>query len=430
MKKTILLALCFLLLLPVGCAGRGDPKQSETPSADSGDDDSTGYRFDYHYSAVAAFGTDTYVIETEDTVYYLCNNILYFSDKEYKEFIPLCPRPECDHKTSDCNAHIDPIGGFWIYDKYIYYASYDLGGKAPGDVPVKSASLWRIRLDGTAHEQVLVFDPVDLGFTPKRTKWSFNFIADRIYVTFSAYRDQTSLESSTAYGLVYLDEFKLPEYKTNSEDEKDEESLGGVWLSSDGNLIYELNTVSDGNTGDEPKYRLTQYDMDTDEYTVLADLAIRPEYLDGGFMVYDDAFYYNSFDGVNVHLHKVDFGSNDISDKIIKEGPYNEVRIAYFDWKYGTLIGHVKDPDGDPAKSGLYVYDTDLDLVDSLSYAGLPEDVMKISIFLQTDNYLFAALPKDDNSISCAYTIPTWYIDKSEIGTGNLAWRRWAPDGD
>ena len=32
--------------------------------------------------------------------------------------------------------------------------------------------------------------------------------------------------------------------------------------------------------------------------------------------------------------------------------------------------------------------------------------------------------------IYAAFTIPTWYIDKAEIGTGTLAWHRWAPEED
>ena len=441
MKRLLLLALCALMLLPLGC-GKSDPaitpdgtaspalNTEMAPTAAATEEPSgKGYCFDYRYNAIGSFGMDTYILETEDTVYYLCNNVLYFSDKDYKEFMPLCPRPDCDHKSHDCDAYIDPIGGFWIYDKYIYYASYGLNGRDPNEVRVKSASLWRLRLDGTQHEEVLKFEPLDVGFSPQRTNWQFSFRSNCVEVTYSAYRDASRVDHSTAWGTVYLDDIKLPEYDRieKAMTASDVGSLLGPWLHEDNGLVYMLNTAADINDVSKLNYRLTSQDTDTGECEVLADLTDMPDYLDGAFMVYDGAFYYISVnDGIN-RLHKVDPRPGAGADEVIAEGEYKDLKIAYFDWRYGTLIARYKDPEGDPAESGFFAYDTDLNLLGHFTYDGLPEELMDLSIFLQTENYLFAS--DGSQGISCASVIPTWYIDKSEIGTGDLAWHRWAPEG-
>ena len=424
MKRFLLIVLCCFVLLPIGCttANENGPHPSEGPDEERSS-------FDYRYGAFGVLGSATYIIEADDTIFYLCGAVIYFSDKNYKDFLPLCARPNCNHKDMDCDAYIDSTAGIWLYDDHIYYAAEI----DPND-EIKSASLRRMRLDGSRHEELLRFDPVDMGFAPQYCKWQFSFYDNFVIVNYSAAKNSTGNEIGTAWGTVDLNDIKLPDYELNNSarENTDENYYKGLWLFEDGDLMYELNYVNrtDGTLG----CRLTVWDQTADEYRLLAELTERPDYMSGCYMIYDKAFYYLTWDGTTKRLHRVDLETG--VDEIIAEGGYEELPIAYFDWKYGALMGLYMDPDGDPAKSVFYAYDTELNLMGSFTCAGLPEEIMNIAIFLQTDNYLFAAPqilmdPDDPNSWGsyAAFAIPTWYIDKSEIGTGNLAWHRWEPEG-
>lgn len=416
MKKSIVMILCILMLLPLGCAGKND---AEEPAAR--------LCFDYHYNATGALGTATYIMETDDAVFYLYNNTLYFSDKEYKDFMPLCAKPNCDHCGADCDALIEPIGGFWIYDKYIYYASYGHDAGDTDEAGIKTASLCRMRLDGSQHEEVMRFEPVDFGFTPRSTTCGFSYYGKYVTVTRTSYRNEMHTEYSMASGLVDLDGPSYTEYKRKEHREGDEEpeSLAGIILAQDKELLYELNFINVSYEDPKGEPRLTSYNIETGEYTLLAELSKQPDYIDGAFMVNGGKFVYLSWDGTTKELHSVDLETG--VDTLTASGSRDELKISYFDWKNGLLCGKYVDPDRDPAKSEFCVYDTDLGLIDSFTYEGLPEEVMGLSVFLQTESYLFAADGR--NGISCCFAMPTWYIDKNDIGTGELTWRRWAPEG-
>ena len=441
MKRLLILTFCICALILFGCADPKENGDSPITSIEPASDAPVARQrsFDYRYGAVGAFGSSTYITETDDTIFYLCDGILYFSDKDYKDFLPLCARPDCSHSSSDCDAHIDSISGIWIYGDCIYYAV----DNDPG-MEMKSVSLCRMRIDGSRHEELLKLDPVDMGFTPQYCQWQFSFHDSFANVSYSAIKNPALNEMATAWGTIDLDDIRLPEYELNlnAKANTDEEYYRGIWLFEDDNLMYELNYVnrSDGTLG----CRLTIWDQDTDQYRLAAELAERPDYLSGCFMVYNGCFYYLVGNGESNRLHRVDLNTG--VDEIEAECSYEELPISSFDWKYGTFLGYYRSPDGDPSKCAFYAYDTELDLLDSFTCEGLPEEVAKIAVFLQTDSYLFAAPmvsmnqqeegevtdpdTQDELGFSCAFAVPSWYIDKSEIGTGNLTWRRWAPDGE
>ena len=120
MKKRIatLTALIIALLSLFGCAKTGGQDVGEQ----SGGIEDKRYVLDYHYGSLAALGTSNSILETDNSVYYLYENMIYFSDKDYKDWLPLCVKPNCSHSDKDCDAYIDGAeSGIWIYDQYIYY---------------------------------------------------------------------------------------------------------------------------------------------------------------------------------------------------------------------------------------------------------------------------------------------------------------------
>ena len=103
------------------------------------------------------------IFETDDAYYYMCDQaggaaeggniqcIIWFSDKAYKDWMPLCFKPECRHRDGKCNALCEgpTKHTFTFYGQHIYYL-----------VTVSTeffdeVQLWRMKLDGSEHELML-----------------------------------------------------------------------------------------------------------------------------------------------------------------------------------------------------------------------------------------------------------------------------------
>ena len=181
-------------------------------------------------------------------------------------------------------------------------------------------------------------------------------------------------------------------------------------------------------------FRLVTWDIEKNEYTHIGTFEDQPAILEGLIMPKDGGFIYMPYltadNKKSIRFLDLETGE----DTATAEGDLDTLRVSQFDWKNGWLCGVYRDPGLDPKNSGFYVYDAEGHILESATCEGLPEEALYLDIFLQTDSYFFAApLPHDEDgnvkALDSASTIPTWYIDKSEIGTGNLAWRRWAPEG-
>ena len=451
MKRFLMLALCFLMLLPLGCVRpEGNVTPSGTPrpmgntatptvptAAVTEEPSGKSYCFDRHFNATGISGWGTYVLETEDTVFYLCNNIMYFSDKEYKDFMPLCGRPDCKHNGRDCDAYIDAAGGFWIYGDHIWYASYNLEGRDPDSVRLKQPSLWRMRLDGSQHKEVMDIEIPDLGFTPARTRWGFTAFDKYFCFSYTAYKYETDRDYYYSEGYITLDDLNYVENVREHRDgdyQNSEADLSGSAIFSDGSLVYELNCVRTGPEISDRYYRLVTWDIEKNEYTHIGTFEDQPAILEGLIMPKDGGFIYMPYltaeNKKSIRFLDLETGE----DIATAEGDLDTLRVSQFDWKNGWLCGVYRDPGLDPKNSGFYVYDAEGHILEIATCEGLPEETMYLDVFLQTDSYFFAApLPHDEDgnvkALDSASTIPTWYIDKSEIGTGNLAWHRWAPEG-
>lgn len=105
------------------------------------DDYSDVYHFetDYNINMEYSDAGVSYISESEDGFYFICDLYLYFMDKHTMESIPLCKKADCLHdqetdpyKKSDCEAFIggDAVSLFY-YDNGIYIATREVVGDKP-----------------------------------------------------------------------------------------------------------------------------------------------------------------------------------------------------------------------------------------------------------------------------------------------------------
>jgi hypothetical protein len=432
-KKAAAFLLCMAALFFCGCEG----KPTASTSVETGAATNAPRCYDFHYGTLLSIGSGNNILETEDAVYYLFQDHIYYSDKTYKEFLPLCGKPDCNHKNADCDALICTKSGIWIYDGYLFYVD-----AVPEDdeheVYVTEPALWRMRLDGSQHEKVMQLPIQDFGFTPLRNSWSYVFTNKYLYVACSAYQtDSVGPEASNGAArcsyVIQLDSFEVSIIP--SDNAPAPQSFVGLPLAGRGSLLYSVRSHEDDpETG---LLDLAVFDLDTLEGRSIGTLAKNFYYLEGGFLLQDHAFEYICFDAQNMRmsLYRMDLETGE--NELLREGGPSEVKWNTMDWANRYLFAHRRSNLLDRSEWGFYVFDSDLNEVDVLSYADAPEEIAKIRVFLQTDSYIFAAPEASMDpehpevvGIYAAFTIPTWYIDKAEIGTGTLAWHRWAPEVD
>lgn len=432
-KKAAAFLLCMAALFFCGCEG----KPTASTSVETGAATNAPRCYDFHYGTLLSIGSGNNILETEDAVYYLFQDHIYYSDKTYKEFLPLCGKPDCNHKNADCDALICTKSGIWIYDGYLFYVD-----AVPEDdeheVYVTEPALWRMRLDGSQHEKVMQLPIQDFGFTPLRNSWSYVFTNKYLYVACSAYQtDSVGPEASNGAArcsyVIQLDSFEVSIIP--SDNAPAPQSFVGLPLAGRGSLLYSVRSHEDDpETG---LLDLAVFDLDTLEGRSIGTLAKNFYYLEGGFLLQDHAFEYICFDAQNMRmsLYRMDLETGE--NELLSEGGVQEARWYNMDWKNQYLFCHCRSSALDRSEWGFYAFDPDLSAVDTLPYTDVPEEVTTIRVFLQTDSYIFAAPEAQINpdqpeavGIYAAFTIPTWYIDKAEIGTGTLAWHRWAPEED
>ena len=176
MKRTIVFMLALsVLLTAAACRPAGDsvketpapteavqtactaePTAAETETPNKNDISVMDFDSAYCNSGIQQ------IIAANNSIYFTCEKydeklhttyaIVYFSDKEYKEWMPLCSRPDCMHNNKDCNAVLEDCASLkmWLYGDHIYYMLNE--GESAAMVP----ELWRMKLDGTDHERLKV----------------------------------------------------------------------------------------------------------------------------------------------------------------------------------------------------------------------------------------------------------------------------------
>ena len=365
------------------------------------------YCRDFRYSRMYS-AWDNSVTETDDTIYLLYDNTVYFSDKEYKDWLPLCSKPECTHKGSDCSAHIES-NYITVYGNYIYY----IQSKAKAGSEAASAMLCRMRLDGSAHENVCLLPEPEFDFTPYRCKWTLIFTNKYLLVTYDASKDEQWAVSDAA---SYV--FDLETLQATPSD------YFNVPLKGEGSKLYSF-----GAAGEASDYYLTVFDCETGKLERIGDMegAFNSSWMYGSFDVFDGRFMYyvQDADTEIASLYSMDLSTGE-NTFICKEN-IHYLKWSAFDYTNHLLFGsyfqlwpdykEITRPDW-----GFYVFDPKLDMIDCFPYSDLAESDIPTPI-IQTDGFIFGFTGNASN----INKPPVWYIDKNDIGTGNMQWRKWEP---
>ena len=171
MKRIITLILAAAVLLSLASCGTGnETTPTAAPTAAPTSEPTAETKEEFYVVDCSDFlsvgSGNTLIAETENSIYFIQDAwkqrhyMIWFSDKETHDWMPLCGRPNCRHNDADCNAWFegDPRGSIWLYGDHIYYIednSIDMTYSTEYDM---YPELWRMKLDGTDHERLLKID--------------------------------------------------------------------------------------------------------------------------------------------------------------------------------------------------------------------------------------------------------------------------------
>ena len=418
MKKRIatLTALIIALLSLFGCAKTGG--QDEQPA-----EEAKNYCFDFQIRTSASLGGN-YIIETDEAVYFLLDGFMYFGDKAGKGFMPLCARPDCLHKDADCSAYIDAVA-FTVYGSYIYYLDgQEASDKLRLDNETYDPSLWRMRLDGTAHEKVLQLPVPEKTFMPSNIGWFFAFTNKYLLYSCSQANDR-----DRAFDLFSLDLDTLEQKPVTAQWADFDLAWPALAAGRDETLycsiVDDTNYLTDGT---RIRY-LCGLDCSTGELLKIGEIPDDVFFSEFCFYLDDDALYYTCWQPGDAERRIFRCGLDDgESDFIAGSGPYSEGIWNQFDWQNGMLFKDYRG-ESDSLQKGFYYVDLDFEIADFHQYTDRElAEFGKIKCFFQTENYLFGIGPDKLNTYSAQNGVPEWYINKADIGTGNLTWKRWTPE--
>ena len=367
-----------------------------------------------------------------------------FSDKEYKDWMPLCSRPECSHRDYNCNACLEGENGIiWIYGRYIYYCvenETDLENDSP---VICFPQLWRMKLDGSDHECVYKGGPVDLeageGYSGLSWGMSHQFDGDRLYIkiAFQPHNGDSAIgEETTIFCLFCLDLDDPTEPRRMSFTDENGESYENLFFSaSDGKYLYATapaeilgyKTVTEvyGETEIEMERPIfaNSVIMRLDPETLKAErLCELPCYCSGIYTLYNGRLYFPLGYDAGM-LFSVDTATGEVQMlntcepgvqcwQVFHDGRVLGVRTSYLEGEPGTFI-----------------FDENGEITQTVPFEAYGEDV---KFYFITGHYAFGY--KGTNDIRDTKTMqypgknpPNWYLDLNDIGTDELMWKKWEP---
>ena len=468
LKRIAAISLLLLMLFCAGCTGESSSQQggaaeatdradstaaagktqqaektgqAESTQPDDGAQQTDGksYLRDYRFAMIA---------ETDTVLYRRFDDVLYFTDKEYRDWMPLCPRPDCSHDNENCDAWIGGSAGPWVYGDHLYFLG-DLYVTDENAVRrYTEAELWRMRFDGTAHEMVCKLPiPEAKAFTAFDNAWSCSWQGKYLIVYYTAYKD-TNHEISELYSYVMdldtLDTVPLTYIDLPYEPET---AFSPVYGSGDELYVvgvhFPEDIPEDERTLADRIFMLEKINCTSGEVWHVGTLEKHLYWSEGQISFVDGKLTYMTWDGGDV----MDFWQMDL-----KTGE-NSHKASYSSaephpHRYDPVTGlwfHAfinKSPDQLEATKpywGLYFYNNDFELVDSALFADMPEEdyenIIETMVSFQSRDYIFGNGPvtfvdelgNEYTGYPFGGTLPEWYIDKADIGTGELRWKRWEP---
>ena len=350
---------------------------TETKSPTIGEINTDGLKPDSYYTSFKQGVTIGKYLETPYGTYY-CSllNYLYYSEKGNTKYINLCNKPDCTHSSKDCNSYIgnSPVIGY--YDGKIYYKVWN--------------NIYCMDMDGSNHKAVkTLYEGYDSNFGLFHNGYYYYVIT-----------------KSGGLGAIGNDDNNLYRVKV------DDNSKSEIVLTNDAILKMCLFMIDEdkiyiiANIPDNSKFvSLYSYSINSKSWSELTDSFGGP----GAFYINDDTGY--------CYINNKGFYEIDIDTKQMKQMKALEFEnegicsaLYYPDYIY--LIHYTNEP-FDFLNQVLYIYDWDYNLIDSVEFdkvygtGGFVGDVEGYIIFASNFNEK-----------------PDYYIDKSEIGSGNLMFHK------
>ena len=383
MKRTFyIVVLIMIVCVLYGCENT-DKNSKETKT-------------DFNFSNVSGFSLDSYNIETDDQVffddnhsmvsckegyYYFIGEVLYFFDRNSKQSVPVCSKPDCSHTSNDldCNAYFAVEQyytslGIYYYNSNLYLLAND------GTDNTKSLYLYKISKDGSSREQVCHIEDFgsDIG------SMQIHFV----------------VQKGTGY-LSYTVENKAEIYSFNIEEKNP--TLNKIdEISGAGAEIYRLHGCDNGIS--------YQYGSFTDENLEVFEGGIKI-YINGNsqtvaknavkpYVIANGNVYYETADSIKNYSLK----SGDTS----KFKTVSEAYSLNYDGKYFYAYDCMAD------EQTVYVYDDEQKNIGKFDTPSGADSVF--FIFGDTDLFFCECLDENNNGI-------LYYLDKSQIGTGKYEWK-------
>ena len=345
------------------------------------------------------------LIEVEDTFYYTFGTTsgnIYFSDMQQKDWMPLCFRPDCTHRKSDCNGHLEGRNGstIWPYGEHIYYVVRETN---------TSPQLWRMKLDGSDHERILVFNQSKEDNTYDEYTWSFAFHNKYVFAIFSGSNE--ALRNSGGRGfdtLVYIVDMSADKPEMELTDLKWEV---GSPVCGCGDTVYCLNSVNNNS--------ITKVDLASGKAETLCEL---PRYPDAGLVLKGDRLY-TVFYPMDRKFAYIDVNTGELTEICPLE--HNVKYVLTDDYVVGSGSWSPNGKDAPVVNTdGTFIYDYEGNLVQHIPYERYE---MNMLVYCSSGNYVFAY---DGSDLTQSNTTqpPTWYLDLRELGSEDMTWHKWAPE--
>ena len=399
MKKLIALVLIAILLL-TGCQTNG----GQSAAGDATEPTAT-YDWMAGESPVTPERMGLKRAGTNNTDYVIAPNGVYFmyetgratstgekisfvlySDYGSDTVIKLCGRADCDHNNPDCNSYVAGGNNIYYYDGYVYAVSGSHG---------EGCSLIRMNMDGS--NRITIYDlnqfAQDLGYDFAQCD-----MIDSGECLFSVYEwtEVPAGPNEQAFTSSWVKAYRYALDGSMEEPKLIEAEGGQLYHCGDVFLTLMNGAQEGGYNGYDFSY--WDWDMETDTITYLTD---HPGI--AGFYGKEYGYYFR--DGAVIRL---DYDTRE-EERIIETGLEGDYFAMYF--PDCIVIGFDEMGASAGADKQIYIYNWAYELVDTikLPVSGIP--FHQTLIAETADRLIFT------NDFT--YRVPKYYIEKSELGTGN-----------
>lgn len=312
--------------------------------------------------------------------------ILYVDDGS-DMVIKLCGRPDCTHDTTDCNAYVEAAEMISYYEGHLYVVSDSTD--VVGEELEHRSKL--IQMDPDGSDRVEVIDFLEFAKENGGAKADVEMIVEG-YCLFNTYG-----WGQTEDGQRVQDYQKTFLYKLDGSMEPKEVAPGGLPLYSCGDVLLCWKPNESKNGGENGSY--WDWDLETGIMTYLTDHPGQP-----GWFGETEAYY---FKGGAVWRLDYETGQEEIVIDTGLEGDHYAICLP-------DCLIVVEDAVMQISDKNLYFYNWAFELVDTVQIE-YPDEGFMLSqaVIAETaERIILSDSHKNER--------PSYYIDKSELGTGDV----------